>query len=390
MRAWLGLSVIALVAAREAEACSLIVQAPLMLGPRTAMMIAAPTVDSLFAGPGKTKYRLGPGHHGPVYDRPIYGQVMRVDSALGPGARPGSRVVLVPWDYDSMCNEVPWGSSFLWRRPTARGLYTAALRDSVDWAGGLPTYDVFVTEGQPYTDRPGGNGVTVPNPGPVPLTPEELFAVARGFRVVTNAQEAEAATMAMYLWADANPQIAKRSPLDESLNFSGYHRWRIRGVILPNRGTYRVTYTIGQDSVTFYARTDAKPNNFWDGMAYLAPGNIETRLAVDGYFINGWYSSDTLTWDGSRAKSLDWAISREPVVADRRVTTWRGWVDPNMIPDELASPAMKAAIREMRFVLEARFTLGTDGSATFEHRSQLADGRAVVVRGVRIGRAVFQ
>jgi hypothetical protein len=389
MRAWLGLSVIALVAARGAEACSLIVHAPLMLGPRTAMMIAVPTADSLFAGPGTTKYRVGPGHHGPVYDRPIYGQVMRVDSALGPGARTGSRVVLVPWDYDSMCNEVPWGSSFLWRRPTARGLYTAVVRDSADWAGGLPTYDVFVTDGEPYTDRPGGTGLTTATQGPPPLTPGELFAVARGFRVVTNAQEAEAATMAMYLWAEANPQVAKRSPLDEALNFSGYHRWRIRDVILPTRGTYRVTYTIGQDSVTLYARTDAKPNDFWDGTADLGPGRAETRIATDGYFVTGWYSADTVNWTGGKARLLDWAIAREPVASAGRLTSWKGWVDPNMVPDELASPTMKATLRDMRHVLEATFTLGADGSATFEHRSQLPDGRAVVVRGVRISTAVF-
>src|ERR1043165_3930918 len=136
------LSVVILTIASKARGCSLIYAMPLAFRPNVAMMLATATKDSGFTGPGKVNPSLYPGHNGPVYERPIYGQVMQVDSAAGPGARSSARVVLVPWDYDSMCSPAPWGSSFLWRRLGTHGLYSAVLRDSTHWADGLPTYDV--------------------------------------------------------------------------------------------------------------------------------------------------------------------------------------------------------------------------------------------------------
>jgi hypothetical protein len=387
---WCRLSLFATLAlAREADACSMIYAMRLHFWPNAAMMIAAPTSDSIFAGPGKVKMSLHSGHNGPVYPREIYGQVMRVDSATGPGARSSSRVVLVPWDYDPGCTPAPWGNSFLWRRLGARGLYTATLRDSAHWAAGLPTYDVFLPETQPYTDRPGGGGAISVVSSPGLMTPEELFGVARGFRTVTTRKEVEDADTAMFFWAELHPSIAKRSPLAEALSFAGYDRWRIRDVVLPTRGTYRVTYTLGQEKVTFYARTDAKPNDFWDGAIYLAPGNVETKLAADGFFVTGWNSADTTNWDAGKRTLLDWAIARDPVATDRRTTVWKGALEPNRLPGGLGSDDMKNALSQMHYMLEARFTVRADGHATFEHRSQLPDGRALVILGTRISFHVY-
>lgn len=385
-----ALAIVAAVSlARQAGACSMVHSTPLHLWPGLAMMLATPTSDTVFAGPGKEKPSLYPGHHGPVYDRPIYGQIMRVDSALGPGARSTSRVVLVPWDYDAGCNATPWGNSFVWRRPGASGLYSATLRDSAYWAGGLPTYDVFVTENQPLVERRGGTGSMLQIGDPAALTPEEFFSIARGFRVVTTERERHLADTAMFLWAEAHPALARRSPLDEGLSFAGYDRWRIRDVVLPTRGTYRVSYRIGADSITVFARTDAKPNDVWDGKTYLAPGSVETRLASDGYFVTGWNAADTLHWSPPQATTLDWSIAREPIVSNGRVTTWRGAIYTNMVPEALLTPELKKTIGEMNYGLEVRFSVVRDGSATFEHRSQLPDGRPIVVRGVRISPSVF-
>jgi hypothetical protein len=360
--------------------CSMVMVQRLMFWPGAAMMLASPTADTIFAGPGNAKPVLEQGHNGPVYDRPIYGQVMRLDSAVGPGARASSRVVLVPWDYGPMCNEVPWGNSFAWRRPGARGLYTATLRDSAHWAGGLPTYDVFVPQAEPYTNNPGGMGALGNVPDPQWLTPEELFAVARRFRTVKDTFEANAAKMALYAWADSNPQLARREPLAEGLRFIDYDQWRIRNVTLPIRGTYRVTVTVGGDSAVYFTRIDPRPDDTWDGSVYLTKSGPKTRLAPEGYTLSGAIAADTAGLAQPK-QFLDGLIAKDAVDVGR-TKTWKGAIRPE-VPPGLGGVLAKT-ISELWFYVETTFAVTADGSATFEHRSQLPDGRSVVIRGVRV------
>lgn len=124
---------------------------------RDAHFIAVATPDSVYAGAGTVKYAVAPGHSGPLGDRRIYGQVVRVERIGGLAApllqRSVSKVVVVPWDYAADCTPVPWTRSTAWLPANERGLLTATLRDSAFWTNGIPTFDVHTPDMQPYPQR---------------------------------------------------------------------------------------------------------------------------------------------------------------------------------------------------------------------------------------------
>lgn len=139
--------------ARSAEACS-IRGIAVDRRPGVLRFMVAFRADTALAGAGAVKPRNEMGHFGRGDRREIYGQLATVTDLPASSARilpPGTEtVVLVPWDYAADCSTVPWGRSARWRAPGREGLMSAALRAREHWANGIPTFDIWFPQLQPY------------------------------------------------------------------------------------------------------------------------------------------------------------------------------------------------------------------------------------------------
>jgi ketosteroid isomerase-like protein len=206
-----------------ARACSPIIPVPTPPATEGATYLTAVALrDTVFAGAGSVKYQLGEGHFGTAsVDRRVYGQLARVDSLGGAGAREitkafgaaGNRtVVLVPWDYSPSCATTLWGGSARWIARQDPAFFELKLRARDHWAGEFPTFDVFRAGLEPYgqqTRRMSGGEFS---PATM-LTPSQLFAL---YRAVPDSLRGDwnAQATAMERWLAANRQLAGKYPAD--------------------------------------------------------------------------------------------------------------------------------------------------------------------------------
>jgi len=199
--------------------------------PGVVYFVGAATPDTMRAGPGRTWHggwldRLGLTPR----DRAIHGQVVRV-RRLSPTADPalvaavrrsGGRVVLVPWANSTTCARMRWNRSARWLPDTARGLFTAQLRDRRHWAGGIPTFDLS-PHGEPYDGSPVWSMERV---GQEWLTPNELLdLLALGTTHRDVRRDPDAAVAPLRRWATAHPTLARREPARSILE-SAEWAWR--------------------------------------------------------------------------------------------------------------------------------------------------------------------
>ncbi|MDQ3674083.1 MAG: hypothetical protein M3365_06890, partial [Gemmatimonadota bacterium] len=114
---------------------------------------------------------------------------------------------------------VPWTKSGVWVAPGTHGLFTGVLRDSAHWAGGVPTFDVFAPELQPYPQQV-QRQQRRSTPSTDTLVPiEELFQLIEIFpdqRLLPDS--AEAATRQLFAWTKANPTLTRRYPIADALS----------------------------------------------------------------------------------------------------------------------------------------------------------------------------
>jgi hypothetical protein len=114
-----------------------------------------------------------------VRDERVLGRVMRLERVGGGHAadvedafrRNGRRdAVLVAWGVDALCNPHPLGGR--WPRPGARGVVIAKLRPMPQWAGGMPTFDLFPADiyPDPSSEPPAADAC------PGGLSAEEFYA----------------------------------------------------------------------------------------------------------------------------------------------------------------------------------------------------------------------
>jgi hypothetical protein len=178
--------------------------------------------DTVLAGAGPVKYEVGKGHFGKASgDRPVYGQLFRVDSLAGADAGEIARafaaagrrtVVLVPWDYSPSCATVLWGGSARWiTRPDA-AFFELRLRARDQWAGGLPTFDVFHAGHEPYGHQTWRMSRDEFSPARM-LTPAELFALYRAVPQSLRADR-DAQAKAMERWLAAHANLTEKYPAD--------------------------------------------------------------------------------------------------------------------------------------------------------------------------------
>ena len=161
--------------------------------------------------------------------RAIYGQVIRVDSMLGPGsdlarraltARQSPEVLIVPWGNNPGCGIDVWRQSALWTTPDSSGLFSLRLRPESLWVSGRPTFDAFFARNYSYADGPYTvgphfvfNGSTGSDRS---MTPAELFALYAALPPVTQPSDSIALAR-LRAWVRANPTARTRYPGNQIL-----------------------------------------------------------------------------------------------------------------------------------------------------------------------------
>lgn len=217
------------VAPDAASRCSLV---PIPMGRDTAatFFVGAAMADTVHAGVGTVRPSIYGGHWGPGTSRPVYGQVVRVDTLGGAHAsalrsafeRTGARdVVVVPWDYDPACEPTFWSRSVRWVEPGLVGFYSVRLREAAHWAGGRPTFDAFHADLEPYPHgtffEAGYRGTEALRARPS-LDARGMFSLYEAIPPYEEQERhAAAALERIRAWESANPELARRYPAAEIL-----------------------------------------------------------------------------------------------------------------------------------------------------------------------------
>jgi hypothetical protein len=133
--------------------CSISVH-PLTPHPGATYFVVAFSPEMVEVPPGDHPLGMEYGHwSAPDSVTAVYGQIVAVMASGGPGSntlkrrffnpRP-STAVLVLWDYDAGCDPTRFGSGGNpWGIPGDTAYIRAILRDSAEWAAGLPTFDIY-------------------------------------------------------------------------------------------------------------------------------------------------------------------------------------------------------------------------------------------------------
>lgn len=123
------------------------------------LLLGRPSRDTIEAGPGDVDRRIWFSSRAIR----IHGQVVRVDSILGPGAdlvrralnaRHSSDVIVVPWANNPGCGIEVWSRSAEWTTPDSAGLFSVRLRPESLWVSGRPTFDAFFAVNYSYAYGP--------------------------------------------------------------------------------------------------------------------------------------------------------------------------------------------------------------------------------------------
>lgn len=208
----------ALVETRSSTRCTMGIR-PGARDSLTTTLLGRATRDTIEAGGGGVDPSIWSGSR-----RAIYGQVIRVDSMLGPGsdlarralkARGSTEVLIVPWGNNPGCGIDVWRHSALWTTADSSGLFSLRLRPDSFWVSGRPTFDAFFAGNYSYADGPytvGPHFVFNPSTGADrSMTPAELFALYAALPPVTQSRDSVA--LARYrAWVRAHPTVRTRYP----------------------------------------------------------------------------------------------------------------------------------------------------------------------------------
>lgn len=179
--------------------------------------------DTIAAGAGVVD-RWIVGRFGPS----IHGQIVLVDSVLGPGAdltrraldaQQSTEVLIVPWGNNSGCGVALWHHSALWISPDSAGLFSVRLRPESLWVSGRPTFDAFFAVNYSYADGPHTVGphtvirdLTEANvDGKGSMTPAEVFSLYSALPAVGHASDSSAIER-LRAWVRAHPSVRTRFP----------------------------------------------------------------------------------------------------------------------------------------------------------------------------------
>jgi hypothetical protein len=400
-------------ASSEARACTMHTFSAL-LGDSQATFVGQATADTLQAGAGTVTIGSGHGHHGRTDRQAIYGQRVRIERLGGPAARllpQGTpEVVVVPWDYDSMCRPLPWGRSARWVAPGTQGFYIARLRAPEHWADGLPTFDIHNPGNLPYT-----GSVRIreqhfdPAAGPL-LSPEQVFDLYQAMPTADDVDERKAEALGpLQRWVRDHPDLARRPPADMILRNLVHSVARAELLVTdhPVLGTWRFRVrTPDNETHTFYARTEAHPTTRWPmsltrvepepGRLVLPPAEgFSFLVAVSG-------AADSLPMVRTMNYRMGHIASLAVTDSSAENGEWAGVLESTLLQHAFPeNPVIRRAAEEAhgRFSYRfrrglppetpARFVRGEDGTLRVSQQFPLSDGRVLSVEGEQVSREVI-
>ena len=361
--------------------------------------------DTVLAGPGSADYKLDLGHFGRARERPIYGQVVRVEKWGGnPPALQSAganTVVVVPWDYGADCSTTPWGRHWVWLGTGDRMFFTPVLRDRQYWVQDYPTFDAFAPQFNAYPVRYEDPVMGKRLEG---LSADQLFEL---YELLPSAEDISRigwnATEQAAQWATKHPELAEQYPAQEIGEVLGWeagdsHASKIDS---PLTGTYRfsLTYPNGKQR-QFYVRTSDRPTGAWHIIRKSREPRAQAWLRFpDGYELRLWIAAQerelptepdlgkryafemgvrevgTSTGDSSiwRAEFETSGLSRFKVLNDAELDAlmskhfewFSTWYDSGMVSPDPGT-----------------FVKSADGQITFEQPIQLADSTRIMMRAV--------
>lgn len=269
-------------------------------GPTSALFLAIPTPDTVWAGPGQVAQGQGGGHSGNGIRSEIFGQRYRVVGAAGQGVAdlPGTppEVILVPWDYDASCQNVPWARSARWRATNDTVLIRAERRGAAHWAGGVPTFDVTAIPQSVYSGERWqalGTRMHFMSTADSSVLTLPVNSASELFEFLSRRPPAgalstgdESVLDAMQVWALRNDAIARREPSRSMLVSlrARVRTARLMSVPVPMRGTWRLTIRLrsGQE-LTQWMRTSDLPLVPWTSIKdddWPGPSGYELRYQM--------------------------------------------------------------------------------------------------------------
>lgn len=189
--------------------------------------------DTVLAGRGEVVIGGRPGHWGRGEREAIYGQVVTVQRLGGADStrvaevlagRGSNRVLVVPWDYDAGCETAAWSRSARFAPVDTTGMFTLRLRPEEHWPGGVPTFDAFMADLEPYPHglffRRGYRGTDALTTQPS-LTPGQFFELYGGLPDGDLIRSDPAAAEAkLELWIEENPLAARAYPAPRILEWA--------------------------------------------------------------------------------------------------------------------------------------------------------------------------
>lgn len=189
----------------------------------TMLLLGRPTRDTIEAGGGTVDRMIWAWPRVPA----IHGQVVRVDSMLGPQvglirraleSRHSTEVLIVPWANTQGCTIYLWQGSAVWTSPDSSALYTVRPRPESLWVSGRPTFDAFFAVNYSYAYGPYTVGPHTPSRTPtgaidtIPsMTAVEVFAVYVRLSTVKRPTDSLAIAR-LRAWVRANPTVLTRFP----------------------------------------------------------------------------------------------------------------------------------------------------------------------------------
>jgi hypothetical protein len=375
---------------------------------RSTAVLVRPAADSVYAGWGDVQYRRTEWQPRSLRNTPIYGQVVEVERAGGPGGAglsPG-RAVLVPWFYDPACATVPWESSAIWLPDGSREAVTGRLRRREDWVDGMPTIDVF----SPELVR--GSGM---RPGSWPGNVETAETLFEYYAAVPSsdhlARDPWGAVAPLRAWIDANPESAARPPIvwaaASVMTAAASADVRMRPSELA--GTYRMEMQrTGGPLLTFYARSALRPSfalRSADTAAVLAGQAAGYQLALA-------LSADSadLPVPGGPVRRAYGGHGRDNGYVDIRLPAsmaedgtrrfegyvltlnFSGWFrrQDRELNDHWDTPMFRRFLDHNQQWFPAEIVVTPDGRVTITQRMELAPGRMLTIRGERIDTTAWE
>jgi hypothetical protein len=291
------------------------------------------TPDTVLAGLGTVTPGDGDGHFGPSGSGSIYGQVITV---IRPGnvsriLKPGTQVVVVPWDYDPACQPLPWGRSTSWVPLHGVRFFYPVLRPESLWVRSMPTFDAYSPDSDVIPSR--YSNPVFPYEGDV-ATADELFAFYDALPILDGRDISDTVMNVVRHWAGDNSSLARKAPIHDViwLMSDEAERTRARQLALPMLGTYRLAVTLpsGEQRIAFLRTASCS-----EGLHYLItrrdpPRDDPFSTRAIGVEVQFFVAPDDTelptTEDLSKRGMWGWHVGWPESV--RSDSTWPAEIDP--------------------------------------------------------------